>query len=199
MLRERGDVGHGRAQGPANLKNSRGGWIAPTEHRDAGARAERLLDVAALEDHAALREGVEVRRFHGGVAEATKLRTHVVEGNEQNVGTVRGDGRMGEDERRKQQEEFHGVGLRWMNHRDRHAPGRAHPNRRAVHGRERGHHEVARWPDSERLCADGKKNATSGGRWPTPGPAFWAGASPAGGSNRLTSRSAVGQRLWKCH
>ena len=44
-----------------------------------------------------------------------------------------------------------------------------------------------------------QKNATPGGRWPTPGPAFWAGASLGGGSNRLTSRSAVGQRLRKCH
>ncbi len=44
-----------------------------------------------------------------------------------------------------------------------------------------------------------EKNATSGGTWPTRRPAFWAWASPGGGSNRLTSRSAVGQRLWKCH
>ena len=55
------------------------------------------------------------------------------------------------------------------------------------------------WPDSERLCADGKKKATSGGNAGDPGTVFWAGASPGGGSNRLTSRSAVGQRLWKYH
>ena len=63
----------------------------------------------------------------------------------------------------------------------------------------RGHHEAARWPDSERLCADGKKNATSGGNAGDPGTVFWAGASPGGGSNRLTSHSSVGQRLRKCH
>jgi hypothetical protein len=54
-------------------------------------------------------------------------------------------------------------------------------------------------PDSERLRADTRKTPLQGGAGPIQGAAFRAETASGGGSNPLTSRESVGQRLRKCH
>ena len=57
-------------------------------------------------------------------------------------------------------------------------------------------HEVERPPDSERLCADGKKNATPEEEVGLSGECF---SAPGDENTRLTSRSSFGRRSRKCH
>ncbi len=65
--------------------------------------------------------------------------------------------------------------------------------------RGRGHNKEVRPPDSERLRADTRKTPLQGGAGPIQGAAFRAETASGGGSNPLTSRASVGQRLRKCH
>ncbi|MEQ1749325.1 MAG: hypothetical protein ABL974_07870 [Prosthecobacter sp.] len=90
VLRQCGDVRHGGAQRATDFKDVCSGRIAPAEHGDARGRAQRLLHIAALEDHAALRQCIEVRRLHRRVAIAAELRAHVVAGDEEDIGPLCG-------------------------------------------------------------------------------------------------------------
>ena len=102
VLRPGGDVGHRRAQRPANLEDAGGGRVTAAEHGDARGRAKSLLHVAALKDQPACGEAVEVRGLHDRVAVAAKLRPHVIGSDEQDVGPRC---RMGGTDKEEQGEE----------------------------------------------------------------------------------------------
>jgi hypothetical protein len=59
--------------------------LAAGEHGGAGGAAEWVLAVPALEHYAGLGEGIDGRGGGEGVAEAMKLRTHVVRHEEEDV------------------------------------------------------------------------------------------------------------------
>ena len=88
MLRHGGYIRQGGAQRASDFKYLRSGWMPPREHGDAGGRAKGLLDIAALKDQPAPRQGVKMRRLHRRITITTKLWAHVIASNEEDVQLV---------------------------------------------------------------------------------------------------------------